>query len=122
MRYRDARPLQQRLAEAHRVLTKYPDHVPVIVESGSADLPNPEKCKFLVPRDTTAASFMAVVRKRFRLQQHHALFLFVDQETADGRRHNFLPPAAALVADLYTTYKDQDCMLHCVVARENTFG
>ena len=45
-------PLEKRREESARILAKYPDRIPVIVETnGRTKGPDQDKCKFLVPTD-----------------------------------------------------------------------
>ncbi|EER12614.1 autophagy 8i, putative [Perkinsus marinus ATCC 50983] len=60
----DSIPFDRRLAEARRILQKYPDRVPVIVEKAErSDLPEIEKKKFLVPGTMLCGEFKYIVHK-----------------------------------------------------------
>ena len=51
-----------------RMLERYPDRIPVIVERGGTSLlPLIDKNKFLVPTDLTAYHFNYIIRKRMSL-------------------------------------------------------
>ena len=68
---------ENRAAESKRILEKYPERVPCIVERNeddSSDLPEVDKKKYLVPRDLTVGQFMYVIRKRLRVNQEQAIF------------------------------------------------
>lgn len=103
--------------EAMRVITKYPDRIPVIVnrsKSAGSDVPYIDKHKFLVPSDLTIGQFQYVIRKRLSLEQHKALFLFVK---------NCVPPTSSLISTIYEESKDPDTMfLFVTYSMENTFG
>jgi len=107
---------EKRRAEATRILEKYPDRIPIIVEHAAKDrtgIPTIDKNKYLVPADLTVGQFVFVVRKRIALQQSQALFLFVNDK---------LPPASALMSQCYKENKAEDGFLYCRYAGEDQFG
>ena len=107
-------PLEKRREESARILAKYPDRIPVIVEkNGSSSVPDIDKCKFLVPTDLTIGQFVYVVRKRIRLEPEKAIFLFIKDT---------LPPTSQLISSIYEEYKSEDGFLWVKYAGENTFG
>ena len=102
--------LLKRKAEAERVLAKYPDRVPVIVEQSSGNkLPSIDKTKFLVPNDLTIGQFVYVIRKRIKLSPEKAIFLMVDSK---------LPATSALLSQVYQENKDEDSFLHDLFRRK----
>merc|ERR1712087_442443 len=57
-------PFEKRLAEAKRILEKYPDRVPVICERAPrSTLPEIEKKKFLVPGTMLCGEFKYIIHK-----------------------------------------------------------
>jgi GABA(A) receptor-associated protein len=107
---------QDRLTEAKRVLSKYPDRIPVICERSviaSHDCPLIDKKKYLVPITYTMGEFLFVIRKRLKLAPDKAIFLFVD---------GTIPPTSSLIGDVYQRHKDRDCYLYISYSQENTFG
>ena len=60
--------LEERIKESTRILSKYPDRIPIICEKSKSSglLPSIDKTKFLVPWDLTVANFIFIVRKRYR--------------------------------------------------------
>ena len=92
-----------------RLLSKYPDRVPVYVEADTIL----NKNKFLVPRTMTVGQFTYVVRKRMDLQAHEALFMFVN---------NVLPPVSADFDTLHREHANEDGLLYVKYGKENTFG
>jgi len=107
-------PLEKRKAEADRIRLKYPDRIPVIAEkSEKSDIPDIDKKKYLVPSDLTMGQFVYVIRKRIKLPADQAIFVFVA---------NTLPPAAALMSQVYKEHADADGFLYCSYSGESTFG
>ena len=104
-------------SEADRVLTKYPDRIPVIVsrsKSTGDDTPEIDKNKYLVPADLTVGQFMYVIRKRLSLPPQKALFIFVDNST---------PPTSMLMSTIYEQSKDDRTnFLFVTYSGESTFG
>lgn len=107
---------EDRIAEARRVLSKYPDRVPIICErslTAGNDCPIIDKRKYLVPRDLNIGQFLYIIRKRLRLPPEKAIFLFVD---------NTIPSTTSLIDQVYYTHKDADLYLYMTYAEENVFG
>jgi len=114
--YKEKNALEKRKAEAARIREKFPDRIPIICEHTPADrtgLVNIDKNKYLVPADLTIGQFTHVIRKRIKLQQSHALFLFVN---------NALPPASALMSQVYKENRDEDGFLYISYSGEDQFG
>jgi GABA(A) receptor-associated protein len=103
--------------EALRVLTKYPDRIPIIVHRSSSaglEVPQIDKHKFLVPSDLTMGQFQYVIRKRLTLSPEKALFLFIN---------NAIVPTGSIISAVYDEYQDEDTLfLYVTYAMENTFG
>lgn len=112
-------PVEKRRDIAARIIQKYSDRVPVIVEMASGktskNLPSLSKTKFLVGGDTTVGKFLFELRKQMSLRPEEALFLFVGS--------GVLPPTAAYMSQVYERYKDaEDNLLYFQLSTENTFG
>ena len=45
-RFKDKHSFEKRLEESRRILTKYPERVPVIVERGNKEIPDIDRNKF----------------------------------------------------------------------------
>ena len=78
---------EKRTAEAKRILTKYPDRIPVIVEKAArSNLPEIDKKKFLVPGSMLCGEFKYIIHKHLSqqlagssdaLSAEQTLYLFV---------------------------------------------
>ena len=112
MSFRELYDFDRRYNDSRRILLKYPDRIPVIVECGK-NVPSIDKHKYLVPRDLTAGQFLYVLRKRMELKPEQALFLFVE---------NILPPTSSTLSEIYNKYKEEDQYLYITLQEENTFG
>jgi len=106
---------QERSKESERLRAQFPDRVPVIVEPADERQPPVDKRKFLVPADLTVGQLMYVVRKRIKLPAEQALFFAV----ADARA---IPPAAALISEIFERHADPDGHLYMTYCTEHAFG
>ena len=107
---------EERLIEANRVLYKYPDRVPIIVEkniNAPSDCPLIYKNKYLVPRDLTFGHLICVIRKRLNISPEKAIFLFIN---------NTIPPSCSYINDIYNVFVSSDKFLYVTYTYENVFG
>mmetsp|Transcript_4476 Transcript_4476/g.13660 ORF Transcript_4476/g.13660 Transcript_4476/m.13660 type:complete len:120 (+) Transcript_4476:172-531(+) len=113
--FKEQHAMSKRMDVSKKILEKYPDRIPVIVEKmPKSDVPEIEKKKFLVPVDITVGRFAHEIRKHMQtFNPEKALYLFVN---------NVLPPTAALMSQIYHQYKDEDGFLYIKYAGETTFG
>lgn len=112
--------LEVRKQEANRILSKYPDKVPIICETNfkCKDIPEITRNKFLAPKDFTVGQFMYMIRKRINLTPDKALFMFI--QTKSG---SILPPTSSTMEYIYREYKDmEDLFVYFIISEENTFG
>ena len=111
---------QSRRSESSRIIAKYPDRIPVIVQrsivKSSELLPDIDKHKYLVPSDLTVGQFVYVIRKRITLGAEKAMYIFC------GDRGSVLPPSSSLMSNIYERHKDEDGFLYIMYTGENTFG
>ena len=104
-----------RVNESKKILEKYPDKIPVIIEkSVSSSVNNINKHKYLVPSDLTVGQFIHVIRKRIQAQPEQGIFIFVKEK--------ILPPTSSLMITMYENYADSDGFLYMIYSSENTFG
>merc|ERR1712166_1297409 len=113
-------PFEKRAAEAQRILTKYPDRIPVICEKAlRSDLPDIDKKKFLVPGTMLCGEFKYIVHKHISQMAHasiasdQTIYLFVNTTS---------PKTGALMSEVYDQYKADDGFLYITYSAENTLG
>lgn len=99
----------ERYAEARRVREKYPDFIPIIIET---TLPL-DKRKYLVHADLALRDLMATVRQRLKISPSTGLFFLIG---------NNLALIGGGLRELYTRYQHPDGFLYLKLAAENTFG
>ncbi len=106
--------LEERVKQFEKVTQAHPNKVPVILERApSAEVPDIDKNKYLLPRDFTVANFLEVIRKRTNLTREQALFVYVD---------GTVPASNAMFGSIYEHHKDKDGFLYVVYTGESSFG
>lgn len=112
--FKSEHSFEKRKAEADRIIAKYPDRIPVIVERlEKSEIPDLDKKKYLVPSDLTIGQFVFIIRKRIKLSPDQAIFIFVN---------NTLPPASTLLSQIYKEHMDKDNFLYLYFSGESSFG
>lgn len=107
-------PFEKRKEEATRIIAKYPDKIPVIVQKkGLSSIPAIDKSKYLVPMDITIGQFLHVIRKRIKITPDQAIFIFVNDT---------LPASSTIMSNIYKNNKDKDGFLYLSYTGESTFG
>lgn len=130
--FKQANAINERISQFKKVTENYPNKIPVIVEraqlvdkyGNAVDpdaegnpaiglLPKIDKNKYLVPGDLTVAQFLCLIRKRIKLGNDQALFIYIN---------GTLPATSAMFASLYADHKDPDGFLYVQYTGESTFG
>lgn len=108
--------LEQRKEECEKMLAKFPDRIPVIVERlPNSTLPVMDRKKFLVPNDIVLGQFIQIIRKRININPVNAIFTFI------GEKHRLFG-VVDLMSNIYSDNKDEDGFLYVYYTSENTFG
>lgn len=107
---------ERREQESSKILTKYPDKIPVIVQRSERckSIEDISKNKFLVPGDLTLAQFVYVIKKRISVGPEQSIYIFLNDKT--------LAAATYSLSQLYNEFRDEDGFLYLDYAGENTFG
>lgn len=103
--------LEERVIVSSKIILKYPDRIPIIVDAKKNI--NLNKNKYIVPHDLTVGQFMFVLKKRISLEADKSVFLLCN---------NLLIPNTELIKNLYYNRKDIDGFLYLIIVVENTFG
>tara|TARA_Y100000389_G_scaffold178291_1_gene191330 strand:+ start:37 stop:423 length:387 start_codon:yes stop_codon:yes gene_type:complete len=112
--YKETNDYDIRKLESTKIITKYPERIPVIVEkTQNSNIANIDKNKYLVPKDLTIGQLVYVIRKRIKMPPEMGLYVFIK---------NTIPPQYELVSTIYEMYKDVDGFLYVTYSGENTFG
>lgn len=113
--------LLKRISESNRIISKFPDRIPVIVLTKNVTLEKLlKKNKFLVPYDLSVSYLLANIRSQIKLEPSKALFLFCDNTLLSGSQ---------TINEIYKNYKykhgigpSKDNFLYISIEEENTFG
>lgn len=113
--FKSEKPLEERKREGTRIVSKYSDHLPVVLErSPRSNLPDFEKKKVLCKTNSTVAQFLQHVRKHFSLPPSQVIFLFIN-----GRD---LASNEMLMRELYNSRKDEDGFLYIMYSEQEVLG
>jgi len=100
--------------ESQRILNKYPDRIPIIVNKDKVSLlPDLKKNKYLVPKDMVLSQFIFIIRKNLILSSSEALFITINNKLCQSNKK---------IIDLYEEEKNEDGFLYITYSSENTFG
>lgn len=104
-----------RKKESEKILRKFPNKIPVIVERSTFCKLSPEidKNKYLVDNNFIVGQFLYYIRSRMKMDSSQSLFLFIN---------NSLPLNLNLLLTEYHNNKDSDGFLYIYYASESTFG
>jgi hypothetical protein len=97
----------------NKILSKYPDRIPVIINKGNKEAPDIDRHKYLVPKDITFSTFTCIIRQRLKLKPDEAIFIMVN---------NTLVNQSEIMSSIYKKYKSNNGSLHLVYSTESTFG
>ena len=115
-KFKKQNSLDKRKEESTRIMEKYPNRLPIIVQKdkNSKNLPDIDKSKFLAPHDSSLGQFMYIIRKRINLNENETFFLFIND--------NVLVNTSEHMQDIYEKSKDEDGFLYITYCSENVFG
>jgi GABA(A) receptor-associated protein len=98
---------------ALRLLKKYPNSIPIVLKKSGINTPDIDKYKFMVPREMQISQFIYTIRKRIKIREDQALFIFFRGELVNS---------ASTLYEVYENHKSDDDILYGFYSLENTFG
>ena len=105
---------EKRKDDSDKIITKYPNRIPIIVEKASKCILNTiDKHKYLVPNYLNMNQFIYIIRKRLKLDNSHSIFFLINNKVC---------PSNTSLSDIYDVDKDEDGFLYIIYTSENTFG
>lgn len=108
------RPLNVRREEAKRMMEKYPERYPVVIECAEGSgVKKLEMEKYMVPHHFTVGQFLVVLRKKISLAPDKAIYLYTG---------GVIPETSQLMSQLYQDKAEDDGFLYMTYASESTFG
>ena len=100
--------------EADKIILKYPDRLPVIVNKcNNSTLNDLKKNKFLVEKDMKFMNFILTIRNNIDLNKSQTLFVLVNNTLVNGNK---------TMGEIYNDLKNEDGFLYVTYTSENTFG
>jgi GABA(A) receptor-associated protein len=107
--------LDERILLSQRVMNKYPDRKPVIIEKmTNSKLPDLPQKKYLLPDEMQFSQVAVIIRKNIKLEPNEALFIMVNNHLVSNSR---------IISEIYNEYSNKDdSLLYIMYTTENTFG
>jgi GABA(A) receptor-associated protein len=106
---------ETRMKESARILKKYPDKSPLIVEkSDSSDVSDLEDNKWIIKQDLTVGQLIYIIRKRIKAPTSETLIIYVDNK--------YLPNTGDMIGHLYKRHKDKDGFLYITYSKMEFLG
>jgi GABA(A) receptor-associated protein len=106
---------EKRKSESLRILNKYPDRVPVIINPIDNKAPPISNHKYLVPTNITLGQYMHIVRPKIKISPKEALFFFIGNT-------KLICPAGESISTIYSKYANNDGYLYIYYNIESAFG
>lgn len=108
-------PFEKRKAEAERIIAKYPDKIPIILEKGRGiNIPDVTNHKYLISKDITVGQYIFLIRKNIKLDHTQTLYVCVNNKA--------LPNISETLGSLYKKYAEKDMYLYMSYNTELTYG
>lgn len=109
---------QDPVLDLHRIMIQHPTRVPCWIDKAENDTSLPGiddgRKKYLIEKDMTVGQVMYIIRRRVKIDEKKAIFLFIDGST--------LPPNNQTIGELYRQHARPDAMLYLTYRLESTFG
>lgn len=116
--YQDEHSYEKRKIESQNIIDKYPDMVPIIIQSSHLKL----KCKkYLLPDRSTIGWLLMKLRKDCVIDAQIGVYLYIEN-TVHGKKEYILPRITQMISETYIEYKNDDGFLYVIVESERTFG
>ena len=111
--FKECNTLEKRISSSERVMSRYPDKVPIIVVLPKEFKKKPF-LKYLVSKDLNVQYIIQLVRKNIKIDCSKAIFILTE--------NGYLSTASSDIGDLYYKYKNEDGYLYLYVKLEVCFG
>lgn len=118
--YKERVSYDKRCKDSNKIISKYHEHVPLIVDYSIDFILHDKQYKFLIPYNTNVTTVIYYIRKNLKLEAYEAIFVFID---------DMLLSNTSSIGEIYEQYlikheikKNDDKYLYSYVSKENTFG
>lgn len=127
IKFKNEVPFDKREQLSKKIISSYPDRVPVIIEPYKDIDPQTNRKKYLAPSDSTMSRIINEVRKYIDdINPNLALFFYVSNKSANTmpiiNPSMILIPMNMNMDELYTKYHDEDGFLYISYTTESAFG
>jgi len=114
--FKNSFSFEDRRNECSRMMEKFQDRIPVIIERIEAsDLPKMDRKKLLVPNDIALGQLVQIIRKRITLQPNVSIFTYIGEQQK-------LVSISQPISQVYAENKDEDGFLYVFYTSESTYG
>ena len=114
MDFKNNNSFEMRCSESEKIMKKYPNRVPIIVEKHKKSTLNEiSKNKYLAPKDLKINEFIYTIRRNIKLEKSQSIFVMTG---------NRISPSNVTLGVVYEENKDDDGFLYVIYTSENTFG
>ena len=90
--YKSKNEFNFRINESKKILDKYPDKIPLIIEKSKNCEYDIDKNKYLVPKNIKMQQLIFIIRKRIKIKDSESIFIYVN---------NVLPPSSSCISEIY---------------------
>ena len=98
-------PYNERKKESTKILRKYPNMVPIIIEkSDRSEIEDIDKHNYIFKKSAIFGYVMKVIRKKLKLDSSTSLYFYINNKT--------VPKVHDKLGDLYKKYRDKDLFLY----------
>jgi hypothetical protein len=118
--YKEKVSYEKRCKDSNRIITKHPEHVPLIVDYSMDFILDNKQIKFLIPYNVNVPTVIYYIRKNLKIEPYEAIFVFIDDMLLNN---------TSSIGEIYEQYlikhkikNDGDKYLYAYVSKENTFG
>lgn len=77
-------PLDERQTQAFRLVKRFPERLPVIVDRANRNAPKLDRNKYIINAHDTLSQVIYLLRKRLKLNPQQAVFFFSDDNLLSG--------------------------------------
>jgi GABA(A) receptor-associated protein len=112
----DSASFEERVQQANRFLSRFPNSVPVVsIKDAKSSLPvKIHNQLFLVPKTLIASEFTVLIRKKISLPKTQAMMLFINSKV--------LITAEVAISELYEKYRSEDGFLYILCTDHESYG
>lgn len=106
---------ETRQKDSTRIVAKYPDKAPLIVEkSDSSDVSDLKNNKWIIRKDLTIGQLMYIIKKRIKFAPEEILIVWINNK--------YMPSISETIGNLYNKYVDKDGWMYITYSKKEFLG